>query len=107
MLIAALVMAVIGLIALVTAVVTTSEVFAWVCIGASVIGVILLIIDALRERRSDDASPADDGEAEEKAGAEDTYDADYPEEQSAEEASDDEDGAEAEEEQASDSESSR
>lgn len=103
MLIAALVMAVIGLIALVTAVVTSSEVIAWVCIGASVIGVILLIIDALRERKNDDASPTDDDQSEETAGAEDTYDADYPEEQSAGQPSEDE----AEEEQASDSESSR
>lgn len=51
MLIIALVLAVIGLAALVTAVVTSNEVIAWVCIGASVIGVLLLIIDALRERK--------------------------------------------------------
>ncbi|MBJ7341626.1 DUF308 domain-containing protein [Mycolicibacterium sp.] len=50
MLIVALVLAVIGLAALVTAVVTSNELIAWVCIGASVIGVVLLIIDALRER---------------------------------------------------------
>ena len=50
MLIIALVLAVIGLAALVTAVVTSNELIAWVCIGASVIGVLLLIIDALRER---------------------------------------------------------
>jgi hypothetical protein len=91
MLIAALVMAAIGLIALVTAVVTSSEVIAWVCIGASVIGVILLIIDALRERKTGDA-PSDDSEAE-----------DYPETESGAEESEDE----AEEDQASDSETSR
>jgi type IV secretory pathway VirB10-like protein len=55
MLIVALVMAVIGLAALVTAVVTSNEVIAWVCIGASVIGVLLLIVDALRERQRRDA----------------------------------------------------
>ena len=61
MLIVALVLAVIGLAALVTAVVTSNELIAWVCIGASVIGVVLLIIDALRERSrsADDASEPD------------------------------------------------
>jgi membrane protein implicated in regulation of membrane protease activity len=67
MLIVALVMAVIGLAALVTAVVTSNQIIAWVCIAASVIGVILLIIDALRERRQRDTTPADD------------FDAEYPE----------------------------
>ncbi|EHB53553.1 hypothetical protein MycrhDRAFT_4016 [Mycolicibacterium rhodesiae JS60] len=60
MLIVALVLAVIGLAALVTAVVTSNELVAWVCIAASVIGVILLIVDAIRERqhrRVDDAEP--------------------------------------------------
>lgn len=51
MLIVALVLAVIGLAALVFAVVTSNELVAWVCIAASVIGVVLLIIDALQERR--------------------------------------------------------
>ena len=55
MLIVALVLAVIGLAALVTAVVTSNELIAWVCIGASVIGVVLLIVDALRERSSREA----------------------------------------------------
>jgi len=50
MLIVALVLAVIGLAALVTAVVTSNELIAWVCIAASVIGVLLLIVDAVRER---------------------------------------------------------
>ncbi len=60
MLIVALVLAVIGLAALVTAVVTSNELIAWVCIGASVIGVLLLIVDALRERsRSADGADAD------------------------------------------------
>lgn len=64
MLIVALVLAVIGLVALVTAVVTSNELIAWICIGASSLGVILLIIDAIRERqikRSRTAAvPADD-----------------------------------------------
>ncbi|WP_396915555.1 hypothetical protein [Mycolicibacterium sp.] len=70
MLIIALVLAVIGLAALVTAVVTSNELIAWVCIGASVIGVILLIVDALRERSrgasagQSAASVSDSGEAE-------------------------------------------
>jgi hypothetical protein len=65
MLIIALVLAVIGLAALVTAVVTSNELIAWVCIGASVIGVLLLIVDALRERSRD----AGDDESEEPDGA--------------------------------------
>jgi hypothetical protein len=51
MLIIALVLAVIGLAALVFAVVTSNELVAWLCIGASVLGVVLLIIDALQERK--------------------------------------------------------
>ena len=50
MLIVALVLAVIGLAALVAAVVTSNELVAWVCIAASALGVVLLIIDAIRER---------------------------------------------------------
>jgi hypothetical protein len=57
-LIIALVLAVIGLAALVFAVVTSNEVVAWVCIGASVLGVVLLIVDALRERQRREAVPA-------------------------------------------------
>jgi hypothetical protein len=81
MLIVALVMAVIGLAALVTAVVTSNEVIAWVCIGASVIGVILLIVDALRERARRDTKGAE---------ADDTKsDADYPDEDAGDDAGDD------------------
>jgi hypothetical protein len=58
MLIVALVLAVIGLAALVTAVVTSNELIAWVCIAASVIGVLLLIVDALRERSRSEATEA-------------------------------------------------
>ncbi|HET9876712.1 MAG TPA: hypothetical protein VFQ37_13250 [Mycobacterium sp.] len=57
MLIIALVLAVIGLAALVFAVVTSNALVAWVCIGASALGVLLLIIDALRERRHRRAGP--------------------------------------------------
>jgi hypothetical protein len=65
MLIIALVLAVIGLAALVTAVVTSNELIAWVCIGASVIGVLLLIVDAVRERsRGDDSAEQVEPEAE-------------------------------------------
>ena len=78
MLIVALVMAVIGLAALVTAVVTSNEVIAWACIGASVIGVILLIGDALRERPKRGATP----EAESTADDEE-FDAEYPDEDAA------------------------
>src|ERR1700754_5118237 len=77
MLIVALVLAVIGLAALVTAVVTSNELIAWVCIGASVIGVVLLIVDALRERSKGGVSeePPVEADAEEPEFAED-----YPEE---------------------------
>ncbi len=61
MLIIALVLAVAGLAALVMAVVTSNELIAWVCIGASIIGVLLLIIDALRDRSETVA--AEDSEA--------------------------------------------
>ena len=49
MLIVALVLALIGLVSLVTAVVTSNELIAWVCIAASVLGVVLLIVDAIRD----------------------------------------------------------
>jgi hypothetical protein len=76
MLIVALVLAVIGLAALVTAVVTSNELIAWVCIAASVIGVVLLIVDALRERSKGEVSDAPaDADTDEAEFAED-----YPEE---------------------------
>jgi hypothetical protein len=78
MLIVALVLAVIGLAALVTAVVTSNELIAWVCIAASVVGVVLLIIDALRERSQGQTSEAPaEAEAED---ADPDYAEDYPEE---------------------------
>jgi len=72
MLIIALVLALVGLVALVFAVVTSNELVAWVCIAASVLGVVLLIIDAVQERRRGDAGDKGD----------DSGDAavDYPEE---------------------------
>lgn len=76
MLIVALVLAVIGLAALVTAVVTSNELIAWVCIGASVIGVVLLIVDALRERSGRDAGEAPP----EPEESEPEFAEDYPEE---------------------------
>ena len=78
MLIIALVLALIGLVALVFAVVTSNELVAWVCIGASVLGVVLLIVDALRERQRREAGDEDVDEH----GARDDEDAyvDYPEE---------------------------
>lgn len=78
MLIIALVLALIGLVALVFAVVTSNELVAWVCIGASVLGVVLLIVDALRERQRRDEGGEDHDEADQPA-AEDDY-VDYPEE---------------------------
>jgi hypothetical protein len=73
MLIVALVLAVIGLAALVTAVVTSNELIAWVCIAASVIGVVLLIVDAIRDR-----SRGATAEVENEPVAE--FDEEYPEE---------------------------
>ncbi|GBE66595.1 hypothetical protein MFM001_30570 [Mycobacterium sp. MFM001] len=89
MLIIALVLAVIGLAALVFAVVTSNELVAWVCIAASVLGVVLLIIDALQERqRRETGAPADTSADAPKplpdeASADYDY-ADYPEDASGE-----------------------
>ncbi|MGO4446099.1 DUF308 domain-containing protein [Mycobacterium sp. 2YAF39] len=77
MLIVALVLAVIGLAALVTAVVTSNELIAWVCIGASVIGVVLLIVDAVRDRSRGDAADEVEG------GTVVEFDEEYPEESAA------------------------
>jgi hypothetical protein len=80
MLIIALVLAVIGLAALVFAVVTSNELVAWVCIGASVLGVVLLIVDALRERQRREAGVAakESGPAEDHDSRGDEEAADYP-----------------------------
>lgn len=78
MLIVALVLAVIGLAALVTAVVTGNEMVAWVCIAASVVGVLLLIVDAVRERQQT-AAGSDGDDAEDSAETTyENFDADYP-----------------------------
>lgn len=78
MLIVALVLAVIGLAALVTAVVTSNEVVAWVCIAASALGVVLLIIDAVRERTHGRLA-ALAAEADEDAAADSADDAEFVE----------------------------
>ena len=85
MLIVALVLAVIGLASLVAAVVTGNELIAWVCIAASVLGVILLIIDAIREKAAREMVPVDagsDGAAPAVPASVDTtyenFDAEYP-----------------------------
>jgi hypothetical protein len=98
MLIIALVLAVIGLAALVTAVVTSNELIAWVCIGASVVGVLLLIVDALRERsrgagdeESEDSDGTDDVKGDTTAFAQPEPAEDYPEEHEPEVAEDTED----------------
>ncbi|MHC9296914.1 hypothetical protein ACRCUN_31005 [Mycobacterium sp. LTG2003] len=81
MLIIALVLAVIGLAALVTAVVTSNELIAWVCIGASVLGVVLLIVDALRERSRGAKTAAEpDEETQDAVEAESDEPLDYPDE---------------------------
>ncbi|BBX43190.1 hypothetical protein [Mycobacterium simiae] len=77
MLIIALVLALIGLVALVFAVVTSNELVAWVCIGASVLGVVLLIVDALRERQLRGAGDGDEAD-DDQAAADEAVD--YPEE---------------------------
>ena len=83
MLIVALVLAVVGLAALVTAVVTSNELVAWVCIAASGLGVLLLIVDAIRDRQyrrqAGVEATADDAEAEAETAT------DYPEDEPAEE----------------------
>jgi hypothetical protein len=74
-LIIALVLAVIGLAALVFAVVTSNALVAWVCIGASVLGVLLLIVDAVADRRRrarGSAEPSDEIEPASAAPSEET-----------------------------------
>jgi hypothetical protein len=77
MLIIALVLALVGLVALVFAVVTSNELVAWVCIAASVLGVVLLIVDAVQERRRRDAGDQDEDSGD--GDGEAAY-VDYPEE---------------------------
>lgn len=85
MLVIALVLALIGLVALVFAVVTSNELVAWVCIAASVVGVVLLILDALRERQQRElGGDQDAGQDLEGAGPGEEDYVDYPEEAPAE-----------------------
>jgi hypothetical protein len=79
MLIIALVLALVGLVALVFAVVTSNELVAWVCIAASVLGVVLLIIDAVQERRRPHVGDKDEDEDGDSGDDEAAY-VDYPEE---------------------------
>ncbi|MGA9675447.1 MAG: hypothetical protein WBR28_09405 [Mycobacterium sp.] len=78
MLIIALVLALVGLVALVFAVVTSNELVAWVCIAASVLGVVLLIIDAVQERRRRDAGGDVEGSGSDSG--DEAASVDYPEE---------------------------
>jgi uncharacterized membrane protein HdeD (DUF308 family) len=71
MLVIALVLALIGLVALVFAVVTSNELVAWMCIAASVAGVVLLILDALRERHQRELGGDHDRDAGEATSDED------------------------------------
>jgi hypothetical protein len=96
MLIVALVLAVIGLAALVTAVVTSNELIAWVCIGASVIGVLLLIVDALRERSRSGHGKTAAGGTGEHTDHESEVTEDYPDEPAESEAAASEAHAESE-----------
>lgn len=80
MLIIALVLALIGLAALVFAVVTSNELVAWVCIGASVLGVLLLIVDAVRERQQGARSKYDDSDEDSDEDATEGSDTAEPEE---------------------------
>jgi hypothetical protein len=86
MLIIALVLALVGLVALVFAVVTSNELVAWVCIAASVLGVVLLIIDAVQERRRREVGGKDEDSGSD-SGDEATS-VDYPEEAGGEESED-------------------
>lgn len=79
MLIVALVLAAVGLAALVTAVVTSNEVLAFVCIAAAAVGVVLMIIDAIRDRHAGalDSDEESDEEADVDASESDDADSDH------------------------------
>ncbi|AMU21014.1 hypothetical protein [Mycobacteroides abscessus] len=79
MLIVALVLAAVGLAALVTAVVTSNEVLAFVCIAAAAVGVVLMIIDAIRDRHAGalDADEESDEEADVDASESGDADSDH------------------------------
>lgn len=79
MLIVALVLAAVGMAALVTAVVTSNEVLAFVCIAAAAVGVVLMIIDAIRDRHAGalDADEESDEEADVDASESGDADSDH------------------------------
>lgn len=52
MLIAALAVTLVGFVLLVVALVISSVPFAWACIGVCVLGLVLLVVDIIRGRRS-------------------------------------------------------
>lgn len=79
MLIVALVLAAVGLAALVTAVITSNEVLAFVCIAAAAIGVVLMIIDAVRDRHSGTLKDSSDDEADDRDDRHAEHDGDWAE----------------------------
>ncbi|AYM41819.1 hypothetical protein [Mycobacteroides chelonae] len=68
MLIVALVLAAVGLAALVTAVVTSNEVLAFVCIAAAAVGVVLMIVDAIRDRHAGALESDEESDRDAEAG---------------------------------------
>lgn len=76
MLIVALVLAAVGLAALVTAVVTSNEVLAFVCIAAAAVGVVLMIIDAIRDRHAGALDADEESDEEADVDASESGDAD-------------------------------
>ncbi|OHU23198.1 hypothetical protein BKG77_05790 [Mycobacteroides chelonae] len=68
MLIVALVLAAVGLAALVTAVVTSNEVLAFVCIAAAAVGVVLMIVDAIRDRHAGALESDEESDQDAEAG---------------------------------------
>lgn len=68
MLIVALVLAAVGLAALVTAVVTSNEVLAFVCIAAAAVGVVLMIVDAIRDRHAGALESDEESDPDAEAG---------------------------------------
>lgn len=76
MLIVALVLAAVGLAALVTAVVTSNEVLAFVCIAAAAVGVVLMIIDAIRDRHAGALDAGEESDEEADVDASESGDAD-------------------------------
>ncbi len=76
MLIVALVLAAVGLAALVTAVVTSNEVLAFVCIAAAAVGVVLMIVDAIRDRHAGALESDEESDQDAEAGENESEGAD-------------------------------